>query len=332
MKTVFAPHLNRNVKFGRKRPIATVPHLKLGNYLRASLPSAPAKYDNMTNPAVQPIISDVMLNDELGDCGIAGYYHIKGIETANAGKPFHATAAQLKALYHSVGGYVDGDPSTDNGIILTDLLNFVMHNADAGGSKIAGYAAVDATSPSQVMSAIELFGGSLYLGLELPDTYTGPFPSGNGFVWDTGTPDPEQGHCIISGAYDSTGAHAGIDVITWGLRGRLTFAALAELCVAHNGGECWVILTHDQIAVGQSKALNGFAWNDLVYDLNSIGGNAVPPPPPVQPPPPSSGGVSLAQAEAVVRKAFTGPPLFMSSSQATAKALKALESLPGWPK
>ena len=39
LKTVHAPHLNRTVKFGRKRPVAVGPHFRLCNFLRAALPA-----------------------------------------------------------------------------------------------------------------------------------------------------------------------------------------------------------------------------------------------------------------------------------------------------
>ena len=41
LKEVFVPHLNRTVKFGRKRPVAVGPHFRLCNFLRAALPAPP---------------------------------------------------------------------------------------------------------------------------------------------------------------------------------------------------------------------------------------------------------------------------------------------------
>src|SRR5258706_13142882 len=97
MKEIFAPHLNRTVKFGRRRPAAIGPHLKLRNYLKASLPSAPASSDYSLKASA--ILSDVMGNDQYGDCIFAAGYHVVGVGTANAGTGFAPTRAQELARY-----------------------------------------------------------------------------------------------------------------------------------------------------------------------------------------------------------------------------------------
>ena len=314
------------MKFGRVKPAVPRPHFKLRDFLKASLPSAPLTLD-MTAPATS-ILSDIMLNDQLGDCGIAGGYHIVGTETANAGDPFHATTAQITADYSAIGKYIPGDPSTDQGIVLQDALNYWTSHGFANGTKLLGYLAVDPTNVAEVMSALWLF-ENLYLGLELPDTYTNPFPSSNGFTWGTGTPDPNQGHCIISPAkYDSK---TGIAIDSWGLLGTFTFAALAELCSSKDGGECWVMLTPDQMAKGATKAPNGVAWGDIIAAFDSIGGNVpVPSPAPTPPAPAPAPGtsVTLAQATSWAQSKITFP--LVTASQAKAAVAAGLAA--HWPK
>jgi hypothetical protein len=328
IKEVFAPHLNRNVKFGRRHPVAFGPHLKLKNYLKAALPVAPPTYDYTAKAA--PILSDIMGNDRYGDCVFACGYHLVGVETANAGNPFHAKLTQVEADYTATTGFNPNDPSTDNGANIQDVLNYWSSHGFANGTKILGYLAVDATNVAEVMSCIYLF-ENLVLGMSLPDAWISPFPSGNGFTWDrAGSPDQSNGHCVGAFGY----GQKGVTIATWGLLGTLTYPALAEYAVSSGSGELWVVITPDQLAKGQQKAPNGVAWANLILDFDSIGGHVpLPAPPPPPPPlPPTSGGVSLAQAEAAVKAAFSHQPIIMSNSAAVSTALKALEGLTGWPK
>jgi hypothetical protein len=315
------------MKFGRIKPLVRRRHFQLANYLRAGLPTAPSAVDYSTPSSVAPVLADVMLNDQLGNCGIAGGYHIVGVETGNAGSAFHATSAEITADYSAIGGYVPGDPSTDQGIVLSDALTYWQTHGFANGTKLLGSLEVNATNQAQAMAALWLF-ENLYLGLELPDTYTNPFPSGNGFTWGPGTPDPSQGHCIIAYGYTPTG----LLIDSWGLKGTLEWNAFEVLCAASAGGEAYVLLTPDQLAKGASKAPNNVAWSDIIADFDSLGGT-VPIPAPTAPPAPApgpNGEVALAQAQAWsatgINKAF---PL-MTRAQAVAAANAGLAA--EWPK
>jgi len=326
MKSVFAPHLDRHVRFGRRKPVVVPRHLKLANYLRrVELPPVPASADWV--PAAQSVVSNVYLNDQLGDCGIAGGYHIVGVETGNAGNLFTASDAQIVADYSAIGGYVVGNESTDNGIFLTDALKYWTSHGFANGTKLTAWISVDTTNTAEVQAALWLF-ENLYLGLELPDSYVNPFPSGSGFTWDTGAPDPSNGHCIVGAGYDDKG----IKVLTWGLTGTLTYAAAAALCVGKVGGEAYVLLTPDQLAKSASKAPNGVAWNDLIVDFDALGGNVpIPAPPPPTPPPPTPGaGPTLAQAVGWVTTGLSTHPPLLRRSDAIVAASKALTD--HWPK
>lgn len=327
MKEVFAPHLNRNVKFGRRQPAAIGPHLRLRNYLKASLPAAPATYDY--TPKASNILSDVMGNDQYGDCVFACGYHLVGVETANAGAPYHATLQQVLKDYTAVTGFNPQDPNTDNGANIQDALNYWSTHGFSNGTKLAGYLSVDATNVAEVQVCAYLFENGI-TGMSLPDHWITPFPGANGFTWDqAGAPDPNNGHCVPFFGYDGKG----VKISTWGLLGTLTYAGLAAYAGHAGGGELWVALSPDQIAKGQEKAPNGVRWSDLILDFDSIGGHVpLPPPPPPAPPAPPAGGVSLAQAEAAVKKAFATSPWLISSATAVSKAMKALEALPGWPK
>jgi len=340
MKTLFAPHLNRNVKMGRRRPVAPGPRMRLSKYLKLSLPAAPATCDYTA--AAASVLANIYLNDQLGDCVIAGGYHIVGVETGNAtGTAFAASDAQLTADYSAIGGYVPGDPSTDQGCDEVTALNYWVNTGFADGSKLLGWLVVDPTNQQEVMAALWLF-ENLFFGLELPDAYISPFPSASGFTWDVaGNPDPSNGHCIVGAGYKANG----VTVDTWGLLGTLTWAAISKYCVTGAGGALYVMLTPDQIAKGQSKAPNGVNWTDLLADFDSMGGNVpvpaptppsptpVPPPPapsptPVPPPPPSS-AVTLTQATQWAMQGLADAHLILTRPQAEKVVRTSLAQ--NWP-
>jgi hypothetical protein len=294
LKRVHAPHLNREVVFGRRRPNPKTKVLKLRDYLNKTkdrlIPTPPASCDYSATAAT--VLANIYGNDTLGDCVIAGYYHVKGVATGGAGDLFTAASTQIIADYSAIGGYVPGQPSTDQGCDEVTALNYWMTTGDQGGTKIVGFLALDGSNFDELKLACWLF-ENLYFGAELPDAWISPFPSADGFSWDVaGAPNPDNGHCFISFGY---GPDDSID--SWGLKGNLTKEAIAKYCVPSANGAVYVIVTEDMISAAQTKAPNGFDWPTLLADFAAIGGSApapapVPSPlppapiPPVQPPVP----------------------------------------------
>jgi hypothetical protein len=314
-------------KMGRRRPVARAPRLSLKNYLRATLPPAPASCD-YSGPAMEAL-QNIYLNNELGDCVIAGGYHVIGVETGNAngGTPFIATSQQITADYSAIGGYNPNDPSTDQGCDETTALDYWSQTGFADHSKLLGYLAVDPTNQAELMSALYLF-ENLYFGLELPDKYVNPAPSASGFTWDTaGPPDPNNGHCIVGVGYN---AH-GVQIDTWGMIGTFTWAAIAKYCTTSANGALYVLLSQDELTQGQTRAPNGVDWTALVADFDSIGGN-VPSPVPPSPTPPvgPAASVTLAQAQQWAAAGFAGSRSTLTQHQAIALAQKGLSA--NWPK
>jgi len=330
-KTVFAPHLGKNVKLGRKRSVASCPHLKLRNYLRKSTPSPPGSADYTAKAATA--LGNVYMNDTLGCCVIAGGYHVVGVETGNAGNLFVASDGQITTDYGAIGGY-NGTPGTDNGCDMQTAMNYWVSKGFANGTKLVGWLAVDASNEEEVQTACYLF-ENLYTGMELPDPWINPMPSAAGFVWDAvGDPDPENGHCIMGAGYDGQG----IIVDSWGLLGKATYAALKKYAIQASGGELYVLLSPDQLARGQTKAPNGIAWTDLLSDFQEMGGQITttssglvvptpaPAPAPAGPPP----LVTLAEAQGWLQAAFKNGPLLMTRGHAEAFVANALAN--AWPK
>ncbi len=276
---------------GRKRPAHRV-RLHLRNYLAlAELPTPPEAVDY--SAAAMTALQRIYRNDQLGDCVIAGGYHVVGVATGNAGDLFLATDDQITADYEKIGGYKPGDESTDNGC--DEQTAFEKWQADgfANGTKLVGAVAVDATSPTELKQGIDLF-ENCFFGIELPDAWINPFPSATGFVWDVaGEPNPENGHCIVGVGYNSTG----IQIATWGIIGTITWAAVAKYAAPTSGGEVYILLTPDQIDKAKGKAPCGLTWDQLLSDFDALAGGIGPGPLPLPPAPTAPDTPTLEQVQ-----------------------------------
>jgi hypothetical protein len=255
------------VKFGRRHP-SKAARFKLEDFvldLRA-LPTPPSSTGYAVNATAS--LSQMYDNDTLGDCVIAGGYHLLGVRTGNAGPPFVASSAQIVADYSAIGGYQPGLPDTDQGCDETVALDYWTTHGYADGSTLTGYVSVDATNPGIVRVASWLFEG-LMLGIELPDAWSQSLPSASGFVWDVaGAPNPNSGHCVVAVDYNDTG----LVIVTWGLTGTITYAALAEYATRSSGGALYAMIAADTIPVGKTLAPSGLAWTQLEGVFRTLGG------------------------------------------------------------
>lgn len=321
-----ATRTEAKTRFGRKRPVALGPHLKMANYLRATLPPCPSTADYTY--AAQAALANPYLNDQLKTCVIAGAYHIVATETGNAGRLFTVSADQLIADYSAIAGYLPGEPSTDQGCDEASALNYWMTNGFANGTKPLGWMTVDATSVAEMKAALFLF-GNLYLGAELPDVWVTTFLNKDRFVWDlAGPPVPRNGHCVAAVGYDEDG----LKVDAWGYLGTVTWGALAKYFVPSVHGAAYVILTPDQLTKAQTRAPDGLAWTSLIKDFDAIGGT-VPLPQPTSTPLVAVGArgrtVTLTEAQALVSAALRRSHPVLTQQQAISLANAGLAA--GWP-
>jgi hypothetical protein len=214
----------------------------------------------------------ILGNDQLGDCVIAGGYHIVAVATGNAGNLFTPTMDQIIADYGAIGGYVPGNESTDQGCDEIVALTYWQTHGFANGTKILGWLAVDPNSQAEIEAACWLF-ENVSICIELPNAWVSPMPNASGFVWDVaGDPVENNGHCIMGAGYSDSG----ILIDSWGLFGTLTFPAAAKYCAESANGSLYVILTPDIIAKASSKAANGFDIDTLIKDFNDLGGGVNP--------------------------------------------------------
>lgn len=224
---------------------------------------------------------DMLGNDSVGDCTCAEVGHqINQLTWYGSGREVTPTTQQVLAFYSAITGYNPAKPSTDQGAYIQDVLAY-WRKTGMIGHKIAAYAAVDAANLTEIKQAIALF-GSLNVGLNFPDSAMAQFNAGQ--VWDVikGARN-EGGHCVMVVGYDS----AGLDIITWGARTRMTWAFWKKYV-----DEAWIVLDQD----GVTKAASYFTGLASFYDLGvafaGLTGDPNPIPQPVEPtpapsPPPS---------------------------------------------
>lgn len=318
---------------GRRRPgMAHKFSLHKYNLNLANWPATPASTSYGSAPAAQACLNDVLGNDQLGCCTEADQYHRQALrQAAGDGAVFHPTLDQVIATYSRDGGYVPGQPSTDQGCDET----VVMQNAtslgipeDTSGNldKPAGFVLIDASNRDLVRAAVSAFVGAS-ICMELPDAWITPFPSAPGWTWDVPPggfrPNQSNGHCYTLGDQTETG----LPCWSWGMPFILTYDALAAGCSSGNGGALYIIVDQEILNAVSKAAPDALDWAQLIADFNDAGGNAPAP----SPSPPSTGGPpTLAQAQSWAAAGIQqqGHDL-LSSVDAIAAASAGLAA--GWP-
>ena len=146
-------------------------------------------------------LHNIFGNDVESDCVIAARYHLKGVHTGNAGALFVPTMDQINADYAAIGGYVAGQPATDQGCDEVTAIDYWTTTGDCTGVKFAGAVEVDACNWPEVQSGLFLFEGALCC-LELPGDYTTNMPTSDSSLWDVaGDPNPDDGHGVMLAGY-----------------------------------------------------------------------------------------------------------------------------------
>jgi len=202
-------------KLGRQPKRSDGRTLKFAKYLKTSeLPAAPPAVD--WTKAVPHY--GMLLNDQLGDCVVAGMMHLAMGWQANAGSAAAAPSdAEVVAAYSAIGGYDPLNPSTDRGCNMLDALKYWRNTGISIGGhnhQIVAFAEVNLAEADEVKAALWLFGG-LFSGFQLPLTaehaHSWSMPACG--LHGKGKPGTWGGHCAPLAAENSSG---GFQVISWG--------------------------------------------------------------------------------------------------------------------
>ena len=243
------------MKLGRAHIKHDTRTLRLAQYFTAALPASPEKMDWSKGLANW----GMMLNDQLGDCTIAGAAHAVQVWTANTGSVQTVADADVLAAYEQWDGYNPKDPSTDQGGVELDVLKRWRGSSLAGHNLLA-FADVNPRLVNEVRQGIALFGG-LYIGLSLPVS------AQTQDVWDAVADDGAGnaqagswgGHCVYVLGYDAEG----LTCITWGQLKCMTWAFWLKYC-----DEAHVLLGGDWLEKNGSPA--GFDQAQLEADLKLL--------------------------------------------------------------
>lgn len=201
-----------------------VPHMSA--LLAGQTPPAPPPSVDYTSGL--PANLGMMLNDTLGDCTCAAFYHALQVWTAHANPPMLTEPdSDVERLYEKACGYKPAQggegPGGNEQHVLTYLLK---HGAPAGPTgagklKIAAFVEVDPRNTDDVKRTIYDCGVA-YIGFQVP-AFLMPPAAPPARVWDV-QPGADNsivgGHAVVLAGYDDAGAR----VISWGSYYTMTWA------------------------------------------------------------------------------------------------------------
>lgn len=165
------------------------------------------------------------LNDSLGDCTCAAFYHARQVwsDECDGGMITDSDADALK-LYENACGYKPSDPSTDQGGVEQDVLAYLLNTGapvNGGIDKILGYVEVDQSNLVDLRHTIAECGVA-YIGINVPQSVMDNADD-NTIPWDVhGNKTIVGGHAIVLAGYDDLGFIG----ISWGKKYKITNAFL----------------------------------------------------------------------------------------------------------
>ena len=280
---------HRLVKLGRLPYRHDRRNLQLVKYLPRALPAAPDAYDWLSKAS--PF--GPMGNLSVGDCTCAGAGHLIQMWTANQGRKTVLPDADILAVYSKLSGYVPGNPSTDNGAAIQDVLNY-WRTRGVAGHKCLAFAQVNPLNRTEFCQAVDLF-GSVDMGSEIPQSAVDQFDAGQ--PWDVVANDGGivGGHSYECVGYNSTGPL----YVTWGKVVQATWAWHDKYLAPGDGGEAWVVITPEWFNA-QGNDPQGIDTVALGADFTAMTGDPspfpAPSPNPAPTPTPSPSGSGCATA------------------------------------
>lgn len=200
-------------------------------------------------------------NDSVGDCVIAGTFHLIMLWNAIVGRTVNIAPAQAIATYSAITGYNPADPSTDRGTNMWAgakyFLNHGFTDSDGTVHKPAAILEIEAGNYQEHLLACYLFGG-VGLGIEFPAFADDQFSAGQAWSVQTANSHIIGGHYIPLVARRST-----LEVVTWGRLQGMTegfFKKYNDESIAYVSPEF----------LAQGKSPEGFNLAQLQADLAAL--------------------------------------------------------------
>lgn len=251
-------------KLGRNAPYpkSLRPRVSLEDHFNLTGVTIPAVVDRASKVSEWPMY----LNDQIGDCTAAGVGHAEqAISAYGQNKEVKFTDNTVLNLYEATGGYVPGDPSTDNGAVMQDVLHYWNTNGVAG-HKIDAYAELeDFYHSMKLRTALYLF-GTVYLGINFPASGMDQFNNGEAWTYVAGSPI-EGGHCVVLQKMNQTGTPNILNVVTWG-----ELQPMSIQFAQHYVEEAWVVIDKEWITAS-GVDIDGFSLDALIQDFHDMTGH-----------------------------------------------------------
>jgi len=137
---------------------------------KIALPGFPLGYASGVN------LSQMFLNDKLGDCACACTLHLREVFTSMGGIAKLFTDTDAENLYEGGCDYNPKDPSTDQGCEFSTLLQYLKNQGI-----ISSFLQLDNTNINEFYEVVYYFGGP-FIGVQLPQSAEDQF--NNGEAWD----------------------------------------------------------------------------------------------------------------------------------------------------
>ena len=215
------------LKLGRKPRVYNPGFPHLSALIRKAAPLIlPAFYD--WGSKVPATGLGMMLNDQLGNCTCAAYYHALQVWSSNCnpdGLMITEPDDDVLTLYERACGYDPQDPSTDQGGIEQDLLSYLVRQGAPTGAQgqtrhhLRAGIEIDVRNLDDVKRAI-YEAGLVYIGFTVPQSIMpadGQVPD----VWDVGGDETAVGgHAVVNPSFDENG----FGTISWGRKYFMTTA------------------------------------------------------------------------------------------------------------
>ena len=242
------------------------PKLKFSDYFVNGLPPIPATFDRgglfPRRTEANPYPLGMLGNNTVGNCTIAGPFHIVMLWNKLAGTTVRVTTLDAMDDYRDACGYKFNDPSTDTG---GDMLSVAQYWQKTGmrdctdrRHQIAAYVSIDPTNLDHLIAASYICDGGVGLGLALPENAEDEFVAGR--PWSDKASNENLYHFVPL-------AYRGNDkqnhVYTWGADQPAT-----DQFVADNCREAVGYISAEALRGG--KTVEGFAMQDLLNDVRVI--------------------------------------------------------------
>lgn len=208
------------------------------------------------------------LNDQLGDCTCAEVGH--QIESASfyAGSEILVTDQNVLSFYE-LFGYIPGQPSTDQGAVIQNVLD-TWRKTGIAGHKCLAFAEVNVTNTYQVRQAIADF-GSVDIGCSIYAGDENAFSAGQPWATTYNRGQLMGGHSVEVVGYDAAGGW----LITWGAVQRFTWAWWKARV-----DEAWLVILPEWLEATSSDSPSGFDLHQLGNIMHALTGDPNPFPAP----------------------------------------------------